>query len=59
MKIDLSVLKNKLWSLYYEEYPNGKLTDDEARLIYDSMVVVNYALKNNYCIDMTDLLNRP
>jgi hypothetical protein len=62
LEINLENLKNDLWSWYYEEYGRGKLDTlklEDARILYDSMAVLNYLMEQDIRVIKTDRLNRP
>jgi hypothetical protein len=62
MKINLEELKDNLCGWFYEGFGRGIdsfLSEEEARVLYDCMVVVNQTIKNGDIVNVNDVTNRP
>jgi hypothetical protein len=62
MEINLEELKSNLYGWFYEGFGRGidsSLSEEEARILYDCMVVVNQTIKNGGIVNIDDVTNRP
>lgn len=62
MEINLEELKDSVYGWFYEGYARGIdsfLSEDDARVLYDCMAVINHAIKQGDVILISDVSNRP